>query len=323
MDRIYTIAIVTLFSLMGHIFAETLPYNTPEKLAVETFQTEEDHNFIEGFREKKIPLLIRKALGTEHDFIVAWLRENTAELNDYQLTIKIMQRGVRVTEAQFGWLKKEVDICAEILGLNEVPHVFVVGDTSMTADVVNFHDPMILLSSDLIEKSNLIALRFAIGQQMGHILCDHVFLKLLFSGGFDSIQIILGKWVRSLIESFISKISNLILVDWTLAREISADRAGLIACQNLQVAQQAMINFKLAIDVNEVKINPEDYLKQAKIVQAKRNVVYQKLPDAARKSIERWERSNQLASDQPFMFLRFHALAEFAESERYQNLWKE
>ena len=171
MDRIYTIAIVTFFSLIGHIFAETLPYNTPEKLAVEPFQTEEDHNFIEGFREKKIPLLIRKALGTEHDFIVAWLRENTAELNDYQLTIKIMQRGVRVTEAQFGWLKKEVDICAEILGLNEVPHVFVVGDTSMTADVVNFHDPMILLSSDLIEKSNLIALRFAIGQQMGHILC--------------------------------------------------------------------------------------------------------------------------------------------------------
>ena len=145
----------------------------------------------------------------------------------------------------------------------------------------------------------------------------------MFSGGFDSIQIILGKWVRSLIESFISKISNLILVDWTLAREISADRAGLIACQNLQVAQQAMINFKLAIDVNKVKINAEDYLKQAKIVQAKRNVVHQKLPDAARKSIERWERSNQLASDQPFMFLRFHALAEFAESERYQALWKE
>ena len=52
-------------------------------------------------------------------------------------------------------------------------------------------------------------------------------------------------------------------------------------------------------------------------------MIYQKLPDAARKSIERGERSNQLASDQPFMFLRFHALAEFAKSERYQNLWKE
>ena len=133
--------------------------------SLETFQTKEDHNFLEGFREKKIPLLIRKALGTEYDFIVPWLRENTAELNDYQSTIKIMKRGVRVTEDQFGWLKKEVDVCAEILGLEKVPHVFVVGDTSMTANVVNFHDPMILLSSDLIEKSNVIALRFAIGQQ--------------------------------------------------------------------------------------------------------------------------------------------------------------
>ena len=46
MDRIYTIAIVTFFSLIGHIFAETLPYNTPEKLAVKTFQTEEDHNLL-------------------------------------------------------------------------------------------------------------------------------------------------------------------------------------------------------------------------------------------------------------------------------------
>ena len=323
MDRVYTVFIVSFFSLMGMAFAETLPYNVPKNLMLETFQTGEDHNFLEGFREKKIPLLIRKALGTEYDFIVPWLRENTAELNDYQSTIKIMKRGVRVTEDQFGWLKKEVDICAEILGLEKVPHVFVVGDTSMTADVVNFHDPMILLSSDLIEKSNVIALRFAIGQQMGHILCDHVFFEMLFSGGFDSIQIILGKWVQSLIESFISKISNLILVDWTLAREISADRAGLIACQDLEVARQAMINFKLAIDVNKVKINPEDYLKQAKIVQAKRNVVHQKLPDAARIGIERWERSNQLTSDHPFMFLRFRALAEFSESELYQGLWKE
>ena len=88
----------------------------------------------------------------------------------------------------------------------------------------------------------------------------NVFFEMLFSGGFDSIQIVLGKWVQSLIESFISKISNLILVDWTLAREISADRAGLIACQDLEVARQAMINFKLAIDVDKVKINPEDYI---------------------------------------------------------------
>ena len=141
MERIHTIVIIVFFSLMEPISAETLPYKVPNKLAVETFQTEEDHDFLKGFREKKIPLLIRKTLGTEHDFVAAWLRENTAELNDYQLTIKIMQRGVHVTEDQFGWLKKEVDICAEILGLQKVPHVFVIGDTSMTADVVNFPDP--------------------------------------------------------------------------------------------------------------------------------------------------------------------------------------
>ena len=72
--------------------------------------------------------------------------------------------------------------------------------------------------------------------------------------------------MHELIKSLVGKVTDLIKVDWVLASETSADRAGLIACQNLDVAQRALLNLKLDIPIDQVEINLEDYLEQYKIV---------------------------------------------------------
>ena len=192
----------------------------------------------------------------------------------------------------------------------------------MKAEAVNFKTPFIVLPSELIDKSSPKALRFAIGRQIGHIKCDHVFYKTLTSEASGSLELVLGKWGQELLNSFFGKITDLALVDWILAHEISADRAGLIACQDLAVAQQALLNFKLAIPFEEIKLNVEDYLEQAKITQEKQDLISKDLPAPMQRGIGRWQRSERLQSEHPFILQRIKSLQEYAESEAYKKLFE-
>ena len=304
------------------ILAQEVEYKIPEKLEAADFQLPQDKELLKKFDSVKIPTLIRPMLKTEEEYIVPWLRKHTADVQDYELTIKIMRQGVLVTEKQFAWIKSEVDACAKILHISPPPAVFIVGKGRMKAEAVNFKTPFIVLPSQLIDKSSPKALRFAIGRQMGHIKCDHVFYKTLTSEASSSLELVLGKWGQELLNSFFGKITDLALVDWILAHEISADRAGLIACQDLTVAQRALLNFNLAIPFENVKLDVEDYLEQAKIVQENQKLILENLPESVQNGIDRWQRSERLQSEHPFMLQRVKALHEYAESEAYSKLFE-
>lgn len=304
------------------VFAQEVDYKVPKKLDAEDFQLPKDKELLQKFDSVKIPTLIRPMLKTEEEYIVPWLHKHTADVQDYELTIKMMRQGVLVTEKQFAWVKSEVDACAKILHISPPPAVFIVGKGGMKADAVNFKTPFIVLPSALIDKSNSKALRFAIGRQMGHIKCGHVFYKALTSETAGSLELVLGKWGQELLNSFFGKISDLILVDWILAHEISADRAGLIACQDLAIAQRALLNFKLAISFEGIELNVEDYLEQSKIAQKRQELTLEKLPKPVQSGIGRWQRSERLQSEHPFILQRIKALQEYAQSEAYQQLFE-
>ena len=304
------------------IFAQDVDYRIPTKLEAEDFQLPQDKELLKKFDSVKIPTLMRPVLKTEEEYIVPWLRKHTADVQDYELTIKMMRQGVLVTEKQFAWVKSEVDACAAILHLSPPPAVFIVGDGRMKAEAVNFKTPFIVLPSELVDKSSPKALRFAIGRQMGHIKCDHVFYKALNSKATGSLGFVLGKWGQELLNSFFEKVSDLALVDWILAHEISADRAGLIACQDLALAQRALLNFRLAISFEGIELNVEDYLEQAKIVQEKQATILEELPEPMQKGIRHWQRSERLQSEHPFILQRIKALQEYGASEAYQKLFE-
>ena len=321
MKRVLILFFISI-SLPFAILAQEVDYKVPKKLEAEDFQLPQDKELLTKFDSVKIPTLIRPMLKTEEEYIVPWLRKHIADVQDYELTIKMLRQGVLVTEKQFAWVKSEVDACAEILHISPPPAVFIVGTGGMKADAINFKTPFIVLPSELIVKSSPKALRFAIGRQMGHVKCDHVFYKTLTSEASGSLEFVLGKWGQELLNSFFGKITDLALVDWILAHEISADRAGLIACQDLAVAQQALLNFKLAIPFEEIKLNIDDYLEQAKIAQAKQGLILDNLPEPVKKGIGHWQRSERLQSEHPFILQRIQALQVYAESEAYQKLFE-
>ena len=316
------ILIIFIIISASTIAQDRVDYKIPKKLDVEDFQIPEDKAFLEKFDNIKIPALMRKMLKTDEEHIIPFLRQKTADVYDSQITLKIMRQGTLVTDKQFAWIKKEVDTCAQLLHLSSPPRIFIVGEGGMKARVVNFKDPFIVLPAKLVEKLDAQALRFAIGRQIGHIKCDHVFYQTLFSGGLDSLELVLGKWVAEAIQKSLDRVTDLILVDWTLAREISADRAGLIACQNLQVAQETLLNFKLGMSIEKAKFNIEDSLEQARIIEEKQALAVKNLPKSVQKGFARWRNANQLEVDHPFIFKRISAIQEYAESATYRQLFE-
>ena len=321
MKSILTLCLIGIL-ISSSICAQNSDYIVPQKLEAADFQLPEDQEFLKKFDSVKIPKLVQPMLKTEEEYIVPWLRKRIADTQDYELTIEMMRQGVLVTEQQFAWVKSEVDACAAVLHISPPPAVFIVGKGRMKADTVNFKNPFIVIPSELIDKSSAMALRFAIGRQIGHIKCGHVFYKLLTAGTSDSLEFVLGKWGQELLNSFFGKVNELILVDWILAREISADRAGLIACQDLDIAQRALLNFKLAISFEGIELNVQDYLEQANLATKKQKLILENLPEPVRKGIDHWQRSERLQSEHPFIFQRIKALQEYAESEAYRKLFE-
>ena len=76
------------------ILAQEVDYKIPKKLEAEDFQLPQDKELLTKFDSVKIPTLIRSMLKTEEKYIVPWLRKHTADVQDYELTIKMMRQGV-------------------------------------------------------------------------------------------------------------------------------------------------------------------------------------------------------------------------------------
>ena len=147
-------------------------------------------------------------------------------------------------------------------------------------------------------------LRFIIGHEMGHIYGKHVLYKVIIragalglAGGFDfSSSVILPLLLAA--------------AKWDRETEYSADAAGLICCQDLQVAERAFA--KLAGGLHESiigEINVDEFLRQADE------------RDFSAYS-EAFQLASLMMSDHPYLSSRIKKLREYSEEERYKSLWR-
>ncbi|MFT6450082.1 MAG: Zn-dependent peptidase ImmA (M78 family) [Oleispira sp.] len=128
-------------------------------------------------------------------------------------------------------------------------------------------------SSGLIDILNISEFEFVVGHEMGHFLCDHPPIENNVSN-------------RSL-EDFIQK----------RAQEISADRIGLVGCDNLNVAVKALIKTVSGLRDEYLRFDISSFISQL-----------QKSSNHVSPSIE---------SSHPSMLVRCRALLWFSLSQSY------
>lgn len=180
-------------------------------------------------------------------------------------------KAVAVGPKQYPEIYELGEDCSRRLGIG-VPQIFVKysplieGYTYATDDIA----PMIVLSSGLVEAFEPEELKFVIGHECGHIHNLHgvynTAVELITNplAGIILHSIPGGDSLRLMLQGGMM----LFFMRWSRCAEVTCDRAGLICCGDLEVAQIALA--KLATGgVSRLKgINIQEFLNQIQKVQS-------------------------------------------------------
>jgi Zn-dependent protease with chaperone function len=194
-------------------------------------------------------------------------------------------------------LTRIVEECSRILGM-PAPRVYVASGPGLNAYTTNIDDPIIVLHASVLRRyQDPAELRFLVGHEMGHIRCHHVKLLMVLRA------------MSAAMPSGVNHLTFLPLLKWAREAEMSADNAGLICCQDLAVAEMALI--RLVIDLDDRTLEKVDV--DAYLAQRERDV------SSFAEAVYFWR---QVTSDHPFIPDRVDQLREYEKSKSYGHLWQ-
>ncbi|MBI3891245.1 MAG: M48 family metallopeptidase [Candidatus Wallbacteria bacterium] len=173
---------------------------------------------------------------------------------------------IQVTKKQFPRIRRIADTCQRILDMKPTD-VFIRHDGGLGASAFGSEKSRgVVLTSGLIENLNEAELRFVIGRELGHIKADHLFylgmIKLVTDSKILQNIPFLGEGLRAFVMLF--------LLPWQRKSQVTADRAGLLCCQNRVTAIKSLIKMALGAKSLYDKVDIEEYLNQAQELATRR-----------------------------------------------------
>jgi Zn-dependent protease with chaperone function len=178
--------------------------------------------------------------------------------NERALRLTYLAGAVKVSERQFPHIYALVRDGSYILDLADVPDVFVMQNPIPNAMAIGRDRPFIVITTGLVNLYDEEELRFAVGHELGHILSGHAvyrtMLLILIQLAARIAWMPLGYMgLRAVIWG---------LEEWFRKSELSCDRAGLLAGQDVDAARRALM--KLAGGSQLSELNPDAFREQAR-----------------------------------------------------------
>lgn len=201
----------------------------------------------------------------------------------------------------------QVKHCAEILGVEDFPEIYTEWGYAVNGYTTGNKDKtMLVLNSGAIDLLAESQLDYVVGHEMGHIKSGHVLYHLmaqLFSSAISMIP--LG-------ETLLTPIQYALLY-WQRMSEFTADRAGLLACQNPDAAIEAIIKMAGVPQKYFEKLNKKAFLKQAEEFETR----FGSVADSAIRTI------SIVSSSHPWTVYRAGELVKWIESGEYERILNE
>ena len=205
--------------------------------------------------------------------------------------------------------------CAKKLGI-AVPNIYIQpsGDLNAYAYATDDSEPFIVVTSTLLELMTLGEIKCVIGHECGHIQNYHSTYNVLsglliqagMTGGVIADQLLLDGLLSPLYDILTTGI-KLTLNKWSRAAEVTADRAGMICCDNLEDAYSVNKKFLYGAVKVEDKIDT--------------NLSIDSLREQMKMTMNNPARLNERLATHPLPIKRIFAELEFAESETLYN-WR-
>lgn len=154
------------------------------------------------------------------------------------LLIQFTGSNLKVTPTSFPDLYELLEETCEILNLKQTPDLYLQSGQGLQGITTGVDKPIIVISTDCIELFNEKELMFVLGREIGHIKSQHV---LYHEMGF--LLPVLGEAIGAAtmgIGNLLTMGLQIALLHWVRMSEYTADRAGLLACQDVTAATMAL-----------------------------------------------------------------------------------
>jgi Zn-dependent protease with chaperone function len=219
------------------------------------------------------------------------------------IRLNFLASSVKVSERQFPHIYEMVRDGCYILDMEKVPDVYIAQTPFPNAMAIGFKDPIIVLHTSLVDLCDPEELRAVIGHELGHILSGHsVYRTMLF---------ILIMLAANLAWFPIADIGLRAIVwgleEWFRKSELSCDRAGLLACQDIDASRRVLM--KLAGGSHLSEMNADAFHEQAR--------EYDAVPDLRDSFLKLLQLQG---NTHPFAVVRFAEIDHWYSSGAYERI---
>lgn len=206
---------------------------------------------------------------------------------------QLLGQSVLVTPKQFPQLYELGRKCSETLGVPTQQIYVVQALGSLNAGTFGTYDEsVVILHSATVDHLTDEELLFVIGHEFGHIQNNHVVYRTALYYLLNMANVFL-QWIVAP--------AVLALNHWSRRAEVTADRAGLLCCKDVRVAERVMVKFAVGSQQLFEQLDLDEYLGQL---------------DQGRES---FGRIAELGQSHPYLTKRVRSLRLFSESACYRK----
>ncbi|WP_127359423.1 M48 family metallopeptidase [Actinacidiphila soli] len=224
-------------------------------------------------------------------------------LPERSLRLLFLSDSVRVSDAQFTHLNDMLRDACYILDLEKVPAMYVTQDPQPNAMCIGLDEPLIVVTTGLVELLDEEEMRAVVGHEVGHALSGHSVYRTVLL--FLTTLALRVAWIPLGGLAIMAIVTA--LREWFRKSELSADRAGLLVGQDLRASMRGLM--KIAGGNHLHEMNVDAFLKQAEEYEASGD-----LRDSVLKIL------NVLPRTHPFTTVRAAELKKWEASRDYQRI---
>jgi len=156
---------------------------------------------------------------------------------DRFMKLQSLANKIRVSERQFPHLHDLFLDTKYTLGISQHVDLFIQQAFYLNAYAAGVDYPHVTITTELINNLNEDEMRFILGHELGHVQSRHVLYSQI-GMCLPMIMEIIGSATLG-IGRLVGKGVEVALYDWIRKSELTADRAGLLACQNSEAVLSA------------------------------------------------------------------------------------
>ncbi|MES4901937.1 MULTISPECIES: M48 family metallopeptidase [unclassified Streptomyces] len=224
-------------------------------------------------------------------------------LPERSLRLLYLSDSVRVSDRQFAHLHDMLRDACYILDLDKVPAMYVTQDPRPNAMCIGMEEPIIVMTTGLVELLDEEEMRAVVGHEVGHALSGHSVYRTILL--FLTNLAMKVAWIPLGNVAVMAVVTA--LREWFRKSELSADRAGLLVGQDLKASMRGLM--KLAGGHHLHEMNVDAFLEQAEEYEAGGD-----LRDSVLKIL------NMLPRSHPFTTVRAAELKKWAAGRDYQRI---